>query len=113
MRFRLADHLFIIYAPLSGHEKSRYSLQSRPMLCGPRPARQGHRAFGLLPEDYTEPLSLMRDLAADPSNPAALKNQGASLRREGDSLRALYYYASPWRLILMTRRRYTAWPSPT
>jgi len=32
-----------------------------------------------------------RSLAADPSNPADLKNLGAILGREGDSLRALYF----------------------
>jgi Flp pilus assembly protein TadD len=30
-------------------------------------------------------------LAADPGNPVALKNLGAILGQEGDSLRALYY----------------------
>ena len=30
-------------------------------------------------------------LAADPSSPGALKNLGAILGQEGDSLRALYY----------------------
>ncbi|MFZ2471602.1 MAG: tetratricopeptide repeat protein [Methanothrix sp.] len=33
----------------------------------------------------------MRALAADPRNPVALKNLGAILGKEGDSLRALYY----------------------
>jgi Tfp pilus assembly protein PilF len=33
----------------------------------------------------------MRTLAADPGNPVALKNLGAILGKEGDSLRALYY----------------------
>jgi Flp pilus assembly protein TadD len=33
-------------------------------------------------------------LAADPSNPVALKNLGAILGQEGDSLRALYYQAT-------------------
>jgi tetratricopeptide (TPR) repeat protein len=33
----------------------------------------------------------MQALAADPSNPVALKNLGAILGKEGDSLRALYY----------------------
>ena len=33
----------------------------------------------------------MQALAADPGNPVALKNLGAILGKEGDSLRALYY----------------------
>jgi len=33
----------------------------------------------------------MKALAADPRNPVALKNLGAILGKEGDSLRALYY----------------------
>ena len=33
----------------------------------------------------------MQALAADPRNPVALKNLGAILSKEGDSLRALYY----------------------
>jgi Flp pilus assembly protein TadD len=33
----------------------------------------------------------MQALAADPRNPVALKNLGAILGKEGDSLRALYY----------------------
>ena len=33
----------------------------------------------------------MQALAADPRNPVALKNLGAILGQEGDSLRALYY----------------------
>lgn len=33
----------------------------------------------------------MQALAADPGNPVALKNLGAILGKEGDSLKALYY----------------------
>jgi tetratricopeptide (TPR) repeat protein len=48
----------------------------------------GYQRAGDLPraKEYT-----MQALAADPRNPVALKNLGAILGKEGDSLRALYY----------------------
>jgi tetratricopeptide (TPR) repeat protein len=48
----------------------------------------GYQRAGDLPRarEYT-----MQALAADPRNPVALKNLGAILGKEGDSLRALYY----------------------
>jgi len=47
-----------------------------------------HQRKGDLPraKEYT-----MRALAADPRNPVALKNLGATFGKEGDNLKALYY----------------------
>ena len=63
----------------------------------------GYQRSGDLPRarEYT-----MQALAADPGNPVALKNLGAILGKEGDSLRALHstICASPTSAIPRTRR---------
>lgn len=53
----------------------------------------------------------MQALAADPRNPVSLKNLGAILGKEDDSLRALYYLRLSNDAIPRTRKPCTASPS--